>query len=136
VPEEDRPILPSGADPKERFFWRLGGRPEETGITTFSHLSSPLTLFMRFLMNEEFPNLKMAPVIPRSFPEWEEVMNTWGYQMLTAITTVTEMLEAGFDLPHATFSQRMKFAPHILAPTGRYICNSDMPDEHIHQGPI
>jgi len=116
MPEEDRPILPTGADPKERFFWRLGERPEETGITTFpcSLLLSPSSHF------EEFPNLKMGPVIPRSFPEWEEVMNTWGHQMLTTISTVVEMLEVGFELPHETFSQRMKFGPHLLAPTGMH----------------
>jgi len=96
MPEEDRAHPPQGPDPKERFFWRMGELPADT----------------------EFPALNAPAVIPRGFPEWEDVMNTWGNKMLTAVSTVAEMLALGFGFPANTFVDKMKFAPHLLAPTG------------------
>jgi len=66
----------------------------------------------------EFPTLNAPPVIPEAFPQWEEVMNTWGSKMLEAVHTVAEILAVGFGLEADTFTQRMKYAPHLLAPTG------------------
>jgi len=45
-------------------------------------------------------------------------MNTWGSKLLTAVSTVAEMLALGLDLDQHAFTNLMKFAPHLLAPTG------------------
>lgn len=95
--ETDKPLslCPPEKDPKWRFFWKLGERPAET----------------------EFPELNAAPVIPKAFPEWTEVMNTWGSKLLDAVQDVAEMAAEGFGLPADTFRSRMRHAPHLLAPT-------------------
>eukprot|EP00299_Pterocystis_sp_00344_P003398 c1401_g1_i1.p1 GENE.c1401_g1_i1~~c1401_g1_i1.p1 ORF type:complete len:347 (+),score=67.87 c1401_g1_i1:30-1070(+) len=91
-----RPITPTGPDPKWRYFWRIGERPQST----------------------EFAELNAEPVIPQAFPQWPAVMNKWGNLMLSSVTTAAEMLAVGLDLPRDTFSSRMANAPHLLAPTG------------------
>lgn len=97
-PEDERPvtICPPEKDPKVRFFWRMGELP-------------PVT---------EFKQLNADPVIPKDFPGWGDVMNTWGKLMLQTIHTVSEMAAVGFGQSPDTYTQRMKFAPHLLAPTG------------------
>jgi len=96
MPEVDRAHPPTGPDPKERFFWSMGERPDHT----------------------EFPALNAEPVIPTAFPDWKEVMDKWGRKLLTTVSTVAEMLALGFGLPQSTFIDRMQHAPHLLAPTG------------------
>jgi isopenicillin N synthase-like dioxygenase len=96
MPEEDRAHPPTGADCKERFFWRMGELPTET----------------------EFPALNADPVVPAAFPEWVDVMDTWGNKMLSAVRTVAQMLALGFDLPRTVFTDKMHLGPHLLAPTG------------------
>ena len=95
---ENRPITecPPEADPKWRFFWRIGPRPENTKYNT----------------------LNMEDVIPANFPEWEETMNMWGNKMLAALMKVAEASAEGFGLPTDTFTSRMQNGPHLLAPTG------------------
>jgi len=96
--ESDRPesICPPDFDNKLRFFWRMGERP-------------PVT---------EFQQLNADPVVPEGIPEWTDVMNTWGGLILATVGTVSEMAAIGFDLPVDTFTNLMKFGPHLLAPTG------------------
>lgn len=86
---------PPEADLKSRFFWRMGERPAVT----------------------EFNSLNAEPVIPKAFPEWSNVMNRWGSLILESVHTVSAMAALGFGLPEDTFTARMKFAPHLLAPT-------------------
>jgi isopenicillin N synthase-like dioxygenase len=93
--EKPLTICPPERDPKSRFFWRMGERPEKT----------------------EFPGLNAAPVIPSAFPEWEKVMNRWGDLMLQSVHTVVEMAAVGFGFPVDQFTKMMKFGPHLLAPT-------------------
>jgi len=88
--------VPKGADPKWRYFWRIGSRPEST----------------------KFPELNAAPVIPEGFPEWSEIMDKWGTLMMLSIHTVAEMLAIGLDLPADTFLKLLENGPHLLAPTG------------------
>ena len=45
-------------------------------------------------------------------------MNAWGDKMLAAVHTVAQMAAIGFGLPAAAFTERMKYGPHLLAPTG------------------
>jgi hypothetical protein len=42
LPEDSKPHIPNGPDPKWRYFWRIGNRPNST----------------------EFPELNAEPVIP------------------------------------------------------------------------
>jgi isopenicillin N synthase-like dioxygenase len=93
---ENAAHIPKGADPKWRYFWRIGERPLST----------------------KFPELNAPEVIPQNFPHWKEVMNKWGNLMLQSITTVAEMTAIGLDLPFNTFVDYLKFGPHLLAPTG------------------
>ena len=56
----------------------------------------------------------MAP----GFPEWTEVMDSWGSKMLGAVETAAEMAARGFGLELDAFARRMRLGPHLLAPTG------------------
>jgi isopenicillin N synthase-like dioxygenase len=88
--------VPQGADPKWRFFWRIGERP--------THSS--------------FPELNGQPVVPSQFPQWESIMNKWGSLMLETVTAVAEMIAVGYGLPKNTITDLMHQGPHLLAPTG------------------
>ncbi|KAI8821462.1 uncharacterized protein EV422DRAFT_528212 [Fimicolochytrium jonesii] len=94
--EENKPLPYDGTDPKWRFFWRIGEAPKET----------------------QFQRLNASPVMPAAFPQWETVMNTWGYLMHDAVSVLAEMLAIGFGLPRKTFVDMAKYGPHLLAPTG------------------
>ncbi|RKO88752.1 hypothetical protein BDK51DRAFT_15361 [Blyttiomyces helicus] len=93
---ENKPLDFNHADPKWRFFWRIGEAPKET----------------------KFERLNAAPVVPEAFPQWEEVMNGWGGKMHTAVMCLAEMLAIGFGLPQDTFVRMAQYGPHLLAPTG------------------
>ena len=92
----DAPTLPTGADAKWRFFWRVGERPPHT----------------------QFAELNAAPVIPAAFPEWPAVLDTWGARLLGTVWAVAEMAARGLGLDPGTFTSRMAQGPHLLAPTG------------------
>ena len=96
MPEEHRPLEIVGPDPKWRFFWRIGERPKEGG----------------------FEALNAEPVVPKSFPQWRETMDTWGQLMLQSVTTCAQMAAVGFGLPRDALSSLMELGPHLLAPTG------------------
>lgn len=87
---------PPELDPKWRFFWRIGPRPEKTAFSELNH----------------------EQVIPEEFPEWSTVMNEWGLKMIDAVTTIAEMAAHGFHMPDDAFASRMINGPHLLAPTG------------------
>ncbi|KAK9814525.1 hypothetical protein WJX72_007371 [[Myrmecia] bisecta] len=95
-PAEHRATVPAGPDPKWRYMWRVGDRPDNT----------------------QFKELNAEPVVPKAFPEWPAVMDGWGQKMLAAVETVAAMAAVGFGLPVGTFTQRMHLGPHLLAPTG------------------
>lgn len=94
--EKNAPHKPEGKDPKWRFFWRAGEKPKET----------------------KFQTLNADPVIPEDFPEWPTVMNRWSKLMLDAVFSVSEMLALGYGFEKDEFTKRMKYGPHLLAPTG------------------
>jgi isopenicillin N synthase-like dioxygenase len=94
--EKPLTLCPPEVDKKLRFFWRIGQQPPTT----------------------EFKQLNADPVLPADFPEWPKVMNTWGELIMQTVHTVAEMAAEGFELPKETFTNKMKFAPHLLAPTG------------------
>ncbi|ESQ32510.1 hypothetical protein EUTSA_v10004473mg [Eutrema salsugineum] len=96
MPEEYKPHTPKGPDHKWRYMWRVGPRPSDT----------------------RFKELNSEPVIPEGFPEWKEIMDSWGYKMISAVEVVAEMAAIGFGLPKDAFTSLMKQGPHLLAPTG------------------
>jgi isopenicillin N synthase-like dioxygenase len=96
--DDEKPVTlcPPDLDNKLRFFWRIGERPPKT----------------------EFKQLNAEPVVPKAFPNWTNVMNTWGGLMMQSVNTVAEMAAVGFGMPADTFTKLMKYGPHLLAPTG------------------
>lgn len=96
MPEEFRPTIPTQADPKWRYMWRIGPRPQIT----------------------KFKEINAEPVIPEGFPEWKQIMDSWGEKMLSAVKIVAEMAAIGFGLPKDAFTSRMEMGSHLLAPTG------------------
>ena len=107
--EEDAPHTPCGADPKWRYFWRLGERPTAT----------------------RFQELNADPVIPKGFDNWEAIMDEWGNHMLSTVRTVSEMIAIGCGLERDVFVQRMHLGPHLLAPTG-----TDLEKHGIEEGVV
>lgn len=95
--EGDRPLslCPPEKDKKGRFFWRIGAQPPAT----------------------KFPQLNAAPVVPAAFPEWAARMDSWGAKLLGAAEAVAQLAAVGFGLPWDSFSGRMQYGPHLLAPT-------------------
>ncbi|XP_020526467.1 uncharacterized protein LOC18439887 isoform X2 [Amborella trichopoda] len=85
MPEEFRPSIPMGPDPKWRYMWRVGPRPPST----------------------HFQELNSEPVIPEGFPEWKDTMDSWGSKMISAIEVVAEMTAIGFGLPKDAFTSLM-----------------------------
>eukprot|EP00466_Bigelowiella_natans_P017542 jgi/Bigna1/136381/aug1.33_g11089 len=96
--DEDRPVTecPPGKDPKWRYFWRIGKRPEKT----------------------DFKQLNVSNVIPKQIPGWEKCMDTWGSLIMQTVRTVTQMAAGGFGLERNVFIKLMENGPHLLAPTG------------------
>jgi isopenicillin N synthase-like dioxygenase len=97
---ENSPLTPvePGADPKWRFFWRVGPRPP-VGTT-------------------QFPELNAEQVVPKGFPEWSATMDSWGHNMLQALFDASELLAVGLGLPAPSIRSKMELGPHLLAPTG------------------
>lgn len=97
---EERPISDTAArkkDPKWRFFWRVGERPNTT----------------------DYPELNATQVVPDGFRgEWEGVMDRWGGKLVDTVLTVAEMLAIGLGLGRMAIREKMLLGPHLLAPTG------------------
>jgi isopenicillin N synthase-like dioxygenase len=93
----DKPMseCPPPLDPKWRYFWKIGDRPAQTD-----------------------DQVDPPQHIPADFPEWEEIMNKWGSLLHEACLTVSRMLAVGFGFEEETFTEKMREAAHLLAPTG------------------
>jgi isopenicillin N synthase-like dioxygenase len=94
--DDNKPLFPSGPDAKWRYFHRIGERPTQTS----------------------FPMLNEPPVIPEGFPNWVPTLDSWGYKLLNAAFTISEMLAVGLGLHKHTFTDLLRCGPHLLAPTG------------------
>ncbi|KAG2497219.1 hypothetical protein HYH03_004808 [Edaphochlamys debaryana] len=98
----NRPTLPTGADLKWRYFWRVGPRPPATA----------------------FPELNAEPVVPTGFPDWAPTMDAWGSALLGAAQAVAGLLGRGLGLPERQLQDVMSHGPHLLAPTASDLdCN-------------
>lgn len=53
-------------------------------------------------------------------------MDQWGNHMVSACETAAEMTALGLGLPKETFADRMKLAPHLLAPTASDLLKNDV----------
>jgi isopenicillin N synthase-like dioxygenase len=105
-PAPHAPTLPTGADVKWRFFWRLGARPAAT----------------------RFAELNAAAVVPAAFAErWAPALDAWGGAALAAARTVAEAAARGFGLPPDAFTRLMEGGPHLLAPTGADLAKHGAP---------
>ncbi|KAL8292486.1 hypothetical protein RQP46_001098 [Phenoliferia psychrophenolica] len=94
----ERPLDLEGgkADPKARFFRRLGKTPPQTA----------------------FPALAMPNVVPGAFSGiWDDVWDSNGAQLQSAVATVVEMLEIGFGIAAGAIQAAGEYGPHLLAPT-------------------
>ncbi|XP_021887227.1 uncharacterized protein LOC110806612, partial [Carica papaya] len=63
MPKESQPLIPIGPDPKWRYMWNIGSRPAKT----------------------RFKQFNADAVRPESFPEWNDVMDSWGSKLRSAI---------------------------------------------------
>lgn len=95
--KDNRPHDFSGADPKWRYFWNIGNRPDPA--------------------KTKFPSCNAAPVTPSAFPKWVETMDQWGNLMRDSVSIVAEMAAVGFGLPKDTLVELARDGPHLLAPT-------------------
>ncbi|GJQ15470.1 hypothetical protein GpartN1_g7261.t1 [Galdieria partita] len=93
---DNMPTPFDGPDKKWRFHWRIGARREYT----------------------KFPELLAEPVIPENFPQWRQVMDSWGQKLLDSVFTVSEMLSIGLGLQSSTLPNLIRFGTHLLSPTG------------------
>ncbi|GAA5911192.1 hypothetical protein JCM6882_006602 [Rhodosporidiobolus microsporus] len=94
----ERPLDLEGgkADPKCRFFHRMGRSPPQT----------------------DFPSLRMENVTPKAFSStWSSSMEEWGTIIKGAVEGVSEMLSVGLGLPRETLVEAGEFGSHLLAPT-------------------
>ena len=96
LPEENRPAHHDRPDPKWRYMWRIGSRPENT----------------------EYAELNADDIIPDSFSDiWRDTMNNWGYKMSNVIKKVTGVLDATLNLS-SPLTPLLDGGSHLLAPTG------------------
>ncbi|WCJ18973.1 2-oxoglutarate (2OG) and Fe(II)-dependent oxygenase superfamily protein [Euphorbia peplus] len=108
MPENTQPTLPHGPDLKWRYMWRVGAPP----------------------LNTRFKEFNLEPPIPEGFPEWRDVMDTWGHKMVDAVHAVAELAAIGFGLSKDAFTSLMKEGPQLLGPTG-----SDL-SEYTEEGTV
>lgn len=93
---KERPSIPTEADAKGRYYWRVGTPPATT----------------------QFPSLNADNVVPEGFPEWSATMDGWGHHMLNAAIAISELLASGLGEEKDALTRRMIGAPHLLDPTG------------------
>ena len=103
IPDSDKPMspFPPEYDAKWRFFWPIGERPAE--VRNY-----------------------LPKVIPEGYSEWEERMDSWGNHMVNACESIGEMAAFGMGLEKSTFKDRMRQAPHLLAPTASDLNKHDV----------
>lgn len=78
--------IPASADPKWRYFWRVGRRPQRSS----------------------FEDLNAADVVPKGLPGFEEVMQSFGHKLLATCETVAEMVALGLGIPPEAMTGKME----------------------------
>jgi isopenicillin N synthase-like dioxygenase len=117
-PTEHKPITecPPVFDSKWRFFWFIGERDKnlDEGMMMYDNVE------------------------PKGFPKWKNIMDSWGNHMLQGCEIASEMAAIGLDLPSNTFTEKMKYAGHLLAPTGSDLNKFEIKDifAGVHYGKL
>ena len=115
-PQQHKPVTecPPVYDSKWRFFWTVGERDPE----------------------QDKDMLMYDNIIPDGFSNWASTMDKWGYHMLHACEITAEMAAIGLGLDKHTLTEKMKFAGHLLAPTGSDLGKFDINDifAGVHYG--
>lgn len=93
---ENYPTPFTGADPKERFMFRIGPRPETT----------------------KYPEFSAPDVVPAAFPEWRSLIETWGDQAVKAMFLVSRAAAIGFGLEEDAFTRLLHLGAHMFSSTG------------------
>lgn len=115
-PTEHKPVTecPPVYDSKWRFFWFIGERDksQEEGMLMFNNVE------------------------PEGYANWKNIMNTWGNYMLNGCEVSAEMAALGLGLEKTAFTDKMKYAGHLLAPTGSDLGKFDIGDifAGVHYG--
>lgn len=107
----DQPVTPQPTpkDGKWRFFYRIG---ESTAD------------------NMEVENNLLPPqVIPKDIPDFERIMDNWGYKMRNTTYTLAEMLALGFGWKRRALLEKLEGASNLLAPTGSDLEKYNKPDD-------
>ena len=94
--EDNLPVSPVDPvyDAKWRYYWNIGERRDDS--------------------MDRFPQ-----VIPaQGIDGWEEKMDKWGNQLISAVYTVAEMSALGMGLQKDSFTKCLEGGNHLLAPTG------------------
>ncbi|KAK4703465.1 hypothetical protein P7C70_g2753, partial [Phenoliferia sp. Uapishka_3] len=110
---EERPLDLEGgkADPKCRFFHRMGISPPTTA----------------------FPSLGKENVTPAAFAaNWASNMEDWGVQIKYAVEDVARMLGDGLGVGDALV-EAGKYGPHLLAPTATDLVKYGQVGERYHE---
>ncbi len=94
-----RPLPVVGHDPKERYMFPIGPRldAEVHGYHEFN---------------------AMPIVVPPEQPELLALARTWGESLRLGGMTILEMAAIGWGAEADSFTDRLRFGPHFLAPTG------------------
>ena len=72
--------------------------------------------------------------MPDGFPEWSGIMTSWGKSLYTAVDLVSEMLARGLGLDAAAFTRLTRNGPHLLAPTGTRLNESNAVLDKVYAG--
>ena len=94
--------MPSGPDLEWRCFWRVGPRPVVGGSRYAELNAAPVTpkvcsITKRSLVPTTYAYA--ACLNRQAFPQWTEVMDSWGQHMMNAVSSVAEMAALGYALP-------------------------------------
>lgn len=87
-------LCPPEADFKWRYFYRIGEWGKKNGF------------------------FDQAQIIPDDIPNFSDILEEWGNEMLATIRIVLEMLNLAMGLEDGYLVELNKGAPNLLAPTG------------------
>lgn len=68
--------------------------------------------------NQKFDQLDPDHVNPKDFPQFSQVMESWGKNLFECVLSVSDMCALGFGLPKDIFSTKLLTGHNIVAPTG------------------
>ena len=126
-------LCPPERDPKWRYFWRIGDRPDPSvripaynqGCVSVHGRPGPDYWLCTALQETAYPDLNAENVEPAAFPEWAKTMNAWGEVLLNAGKDVATLAAHGFGMEDDALASRMELGPHLLAPTATNLAKHD-----------